>query len=43
MKSGKAKRLRRGAEAKASVNSAKESDVMGPKPGDLPVGRLKAP
>ena len=38
---GEVKRLRRGAEAKASLNRANESVVFDPKPGDLAMSRLK--
>ena len=43
MISGKVKDLRSGAEAKASVKSTKESVQEDPKPGDLPMSRLKSP
>ena len=39
---GEAKRLRRGAGAKASQNMAIESVPVDAKPSDLPLGRLKA-
>ena len=39
--SGKVKFLRNEAEAKASLNRAIKSDVFDPKPGDLPMSRLK--
>ena len=32
-----------GAEGKPSVKSANESVFMGPKPGDLPMSRMKVP
>jgi len=38
---GEAKRFRRGAAAKASLNRANQSYVVDPKPSDLPMGRLK--
>ena len=38
---GKVKHLRCGAEAKASVNSAIESHAVDPKPGELPMSRMK--
>ena len=38
---GKAKRFRRGAEAKASQNMAPESAAEDAKPSDLPLCRLK--
>ena len=38
---GKVKHLRCGAEVKASVKSTKESVQEDPKPGDLPMSRLK--
>ena len=41
--SGEVKSLRDGAEVKASVKSAKESDNVDPKPGDLSMSRLKLP
>ena len=40
---GKVKFLRNGAEVKASVNSAIESVHIDPKPGDLPMSRMKMP
>ena len=39
--SGKVKALSAGAEVRASVNSACESDIIDPKPGDLSMSRLK--
>ena len=41
--SGKVKYLRYGAEVKASVNSTHKSVQEDPKPGDLPMSRLKLP
>ena len=41
--SGEVKNLRFGAEVKASVKSAKKSDNVDPKPGDLSMSRLKLP
>ena len=38
---GKVKVFRTGAEAKASVNSASESHGVYPKPGELPMARVK--
>ena len=38
---GKVKHLRCGAEARASLNRATKSVVFDPKPGDLPMSRLK--
>ena len=38
---GEVKFLRNGAEAKASLNRAIQSVVFDPKPGDLPMSRLK--
>ena len=38
---GEVKDLRSGAAAKASLNRAKKSVVFDPKPGDLPMSRLK--
>jgi hypothetical protein len=38
---GKVKSLRDGAEAKASLNRAIESQVVDAKPGDLPMARWK--
>ena len=43
LKSGEVKRQRRGAEGKPSLNRAKESVNVDPKPGDLPMSRLKLP
>ena len=43
MACGKVKYFRYGAEAKASVNSTIKSPVIDPKPGDLPMSRLKLP
>ena len=40
---GKVKYYRYGAEGKPSVKSAKKSDREDPKPGDLPMSRLKMP
>ena len=39
--SGEVKFFRNGAEAKASLNRATQSDVFDPKPGDLSMSRLK--
>ena len=41
--SGEVKSLRDGAEVKASVKSAEESEYADPKPGDLSMSRLKLP
>ena len=41
--SGEVKSLRDGAEVKASVKSADKSDNADPKPGDLPMARMKLP
>ena len=41
--SGKVKCERHGAEGKPSLNRAKESDAVDPKPGDLSMSRLKFP
>ena len=41
--SGEVKYLRYGAVARASLNRAHKSDVFDPKPGDLPMSRLKLP
>ena len=38
---GKVKCLRHGAEARASLNRAKKSYAIDPKPSDLPMDRLK--
>ena len=38
---GKVKDLRSGAEARASLNRAKKSVAIDPKPSDLPMSRLK--
>ena len=38
---GKVKYLRYAAEAKASLNRAGKSDIIDPKPGDLPMARVK--
>ena len=38
---GEVKYLRYGAEGKPSLNRALESHVIDPKPGDLPMARLK--
>ena len=38
---GEVKFLRNGAEAKASLNRARESVVFDPKPGDLSMSRMK--
>ena len=38
---GKVKDFRSGAEARASLKRAYESVVFDPKPGDLPMSRLK--
>ena len=38
---GKVNPLRGGAEAKASLNRALKLQVIDPKPGDLPMARLK--
>ena len=43
MLSGKVKYRRYGAEGKPSVNSAMKSDAIDPKPGDLPMSRMKVP
>ena len=40
---GKVKSLRLGAEGKPSLNRAKESAGVDPKPGDLSMSRLKLP
>ena len=40
---GKVKHLRCGAEGKPSLKRAKESEQADPKPGDLPMSRLKLP
>ena len=40
--SGKVKHFRCGAAVKASVNSTIESDKIDPKPGDLPMSRVKS-
>ena len=41
MVAGEVKYCRYGAEAKASLNRARESVAVDPKPGDLSMGRLK--
>ena len=41
--SGEVKSFRDGAEVKASVNCAIKSGEADPKPGDLPMVRLKSP
>ena len=41
--SGEVKCERHGAEGKPSLNRAKESDAVDPKPGDLSMSRLKFP
>ncbi len=41
--SGKVKYLRYGAEGKPSLNRANKSDHADPKPGDLPMSRMKLP
>ena len=41
MQCGKVKRGKRGAAGKPSLNWAKESHSIDPKPGDLPMPRLK--
>ena len=41
--SGKVKHFRCGAAVKASVKSTVKSDKIDPKPGDLPMSRLKLP
>ena len=41
MVSGKVKYLRYEAEAKASLNRANKSGNIDPKPGDLPMARVK--
>ena len=41
--SGEVKRFRRGAAVKASVKSTAQSEQADPKPGDLPMSRLKLP
>ena len=41
--SGKVKYLRYGAEGKPSLNRARESEDADPKPGDLPMSRMKLP
>ena len=41
--SGEVKSFRDGAEVKASVISANESLLADPKPGDLPMVRMKLP
>ena len=41
MEFGKVKYLRYAAEAKASLNRADKSDIIDPKPGDLPMARVK--
>ena len=38
---GKVKDIKSGAEGKPSLNRANESAEAGPKPGDLPMSRLK--
>ena len=40
---GEVKNLRFGAEGKPSLNRASESVRVDPKPGDLPMSRLKLP
>ena len=41
--SGEVKRQRCGAEGKPSLKRAEESDNADPKPGDLPMSRMKLP
>ena len=41
--SGEVKYLRYGAEGKPSLKRAEESDNADPKPGDLPMSRMKLP
>ena len=41
MVAGKVKDAKSGAEGKPSLNRADKSAVAGPKPGDLPMSRLK--
>ena len=43
IRAGEVKCFRHGAGVKASVNSAGESAGTDPKPGDLPMSRLKLP
>ena len=43
MPAGEVKDYRSGAEGKPSLKRAKESAVVDPKPGDLPMSRLKLP
>ena len=40
---GKVKHVKCGAEGKPSLNRAKKSVSVDPKPGDLPMSRLKLP
>ena len=42
-RAGKVKDLKSGAEGKPSLNRAKKSVRVDPKPGDLPMSRLKMP